>query len=98
MNINHQNNETLPLDSYIQLKKKRQFIQNQRKTKTHTRNQAIFQGLLAVSWTALGCYSVNKNNPFMFLICLACVRGATEQHTKALSKYLTLRKAQVQKK
>lgn len=89
MNINHQNNETSALDSYMQLKKKQQFIQNQRKIKTHFRNQAIFQGLLAVSCTALGRYSLNRNNPFMFLICLACVRGAVEQHTKALAQYLT---------
>ena len=66
--------------------------QNLTDTKKSARNHAVAQGILAIGCAMLGHYALDKNNPFAFLICLAAARGAIEQHTKALSQYLTVRR------
>ena len=76
-----------PVDSYMLLKQQRVYKQQQLSLKKSSRNHAIFQGLLAVGCVALGRYSLDKSNPLAFLLCLACARGAVEEHSKALSQY-----------
>ena len=85
-------NPSAAVDSYILLKRKRVYKEQQLSMKKSSRNHAIIQGLWAISCVALGRYSLDKSNPFAFLVCLACARGAIEEHSKALSQYLSARR------
>lgn len=54
--------------------------------------QAVFQGLVALGFLALGRHSLSHNWPIGFLIAFGSLQKAVENHTKALSSYLSLRK------
>ncbi len=89
---NNSQSSQIPIDSYMLLKQKRVYKQQQLSLKKSSRNHAIFQGFLAVGCVALGRYSLNKSSPLAFLFCLACAKGAIEEHSKALSQYLSARR------
>lgn len=55
---------------------------------------ATFQGLLAFAWVAFGRASVQNGWPLCFLLSYGGLKGALEQHTAAISRYLTAKKLQ----
>ena len=56
------------------------------------RNQAIFQGLVALGFVALGRASVQNGWPFWLMVSMGSAEEAIKRHTIALSNYLALRK------
>jgi len=61
------------------------------------RNKAIFQGLMALGFVALGRASVQNGWPFWLMISIGSAQEAIKKHTFALSNYLELRKRSSQK-
>jgi len=61
------------------------------------RNLAIFQGLVALGFVALGRASVQNGWPICILISLGSAPTAITKSTQALSNYLALRKQRFQK-
>ena len=91
MTVDNSQDLSAIITPYMVEKKKAAYKHQHSNTKKQSRNHAIFQGVLALSCMTLGRYSIDKSNPLAFLICLACAKGAVEQHAKALSQYLTAR-------
>lgn len=88
----HVNNIALSYRDLYDYYHKDRIQQSLTDTKKSAKTHAIVQGCLALGGLALGRYALDKSNPVAFLFCLAVVRGAVEQHTKALSQYLITRK------
>ena len=61
------------------------------------RNQAIFQGLVALGFVALGRASIQNGWPFWLMVSMGSAQEALKRHTIAMSNYLTLRKQRLQK-
>ena len=61
------------------------------------RNLAVFQGLVALGFVALGRASVQNGWPICMLISLGSAPTAIVKSTQALSNYLSLRKQRLQK-
>ena len=61
------------------------------------RNLAIFQGLVAIGFVALGRASMQNGWPLCMLISLGSAPTAIVKSTQAFSNYLSLRKQQLQK-
>jgi len=62
--------------------------------KSDWRNQAIFQGLVALGFLALGRHSFDKGWALGVYISMGSMQAAIQKHTQALSNYLSLRKQQ----
>jgi hypothetical protein len=61
------------------------------------RNLAIFQGLVAIGFVALGRASIQNGWPFWLMVSMGSAQEALKRHTIAMSNYLTLRKQRLQK-